>query len=383
MHLTTTGSIGTRAAGRPGRRGRDSHRPHRARSDGDEPVGEACVGHTRRPLTPGDIDRAAVALIRRRGREILATARHYAYNLDDAYPARTRDPADEGAHDKRGRPRALAQDRCDPHYCCQREKCFHGLSVPTMKSRLANPPINPPQVKPKHAATGPSSSGVTSMPTSAEINPNRIFSNPMPCRVASRRLTSSLRSSTVTAISTPILTSAQMEKNGRRLSPSRASECTTTAATPARMPRPRAAAQASPRSGMSGCARSTGRGGSSDIERQRWHGYGSEPRSGSSSRPVAPGCRQARGLRGAAPARAPLADHRRRPSPRAADRARDHARPGGAPPTAAPGRRGARAAENRRRHALQLRAEGHSYWEICDITGWTYTKVQGPIWLGV
>jgi hypothetical protein len=49
-------------------------------------------------------------------------------------------------------------------------------------------------------------------------------------------------------------------------------------------------------------------------------------------------------LRPPAPARAPLADYRRRPARRAPD-ARNHTRPGRAPRTATPRRRGARAAE--------------------------------------
>jgi hypothetical protein len=84
MHLTATIAIGTQAAGRPARRGRAAQRLDRACSNGEEPVGEPYLGHKRRPPARGDIDHVAVDLIRRRGREILATARRYAYNLDDA-----------------------------------------------------------------------------------------------------------------------------------------------------------------------------------------------------------------------------------------------------------------------------------------------------------
>jgi Sigma-70 region 2 len=88
MHLTTTNASGTRAARRGPSRGRcDSQRLGRTCSSGDAPVGEACLGHKRRRPTRGDIDRVAVDLIQRRGREILATARRYASNLDDAEDA--------------------------------------------------------------------------------------------------------------------------------------------------------------------------------------------------------------------------------------------------------------------------------------------------------
>jgi hypothetical protein len=90
MHLTTTVAIGTQAAGRPARRGRDAQRLDRACSNGEAPVAEPYVGHKRRPPARGDIDRVAVDLIRRRGREILAMARRYAYNLDDADDAHQR-----------------------------------------------------------------------------------------------------------------------------------------------------------------------------------------------------------------------------------------------------------------------------------------------------
>ena len=30
--------------------------------------------------------------------------------------------------------------------------------------------------------------------------------------------------------------------------------------------------------------------------------------------------------------------------------------------------------------ALWLKALGHSYEEICEVTGWTYTKVCGSVW---
>lgn len=49
--------------------------------------GEGVLGRERRQAARGHSDRAAVDLIRRRGREILATARRYASNLDDAEDA--------------------------------------------------------------------------------------------------------------------------------------------------------------------------------------------------------------------------------------------------------------------------------------------------------
>jgi RNA polymerase sigma factor (sigma-70 family) len=50
----------------------------------EPPTGAPSADHGRvRPLRP-EVDRAAVDLIRRRGREILGTARRYAANLDDA-----------------------------------------------------------------------------------------------------------------------------------------------------------------------------------------------------------------------------------------------------------------------------------------------------------
>lgn len=50
-------------------------------------MGEACLGHKRGRPTRGDIDQVAVDLIQRRGRGILATARRYASNIDDAEAA--------------------------------------------------------------------------------------------------------------------------------------------------------------------------------------------------------------------------------------------------------------------------------------------------------
>jgi hypothetical protein len=84
MHLITTNAIGTQAAGRPAVAVATPNGLDRACSNSEAPVGEPCVGHKRRPPARGDIDQVAVDLIRRRGREILATARRYAYNLDDA-----------------------------------------------------------------------------------------------------------------------------------------------------------------------------------------------------------------------------------------------------------------------------------------------------------
>jgi RNA polymerase sigma factor (sigma-70 family) len=45
------------------------------------------MGRERRTLARGDIDQAAIDLIRHRGREILARARRYAYKLDEAEDA--------------------------------------------------------------------------------------------------------------------------------------------------------------------------------------------------------------------------------------------------------------------------------------------------------
>jgi Sigma-70 region 2 len=87
MHMTRTNASATEAAQPAARRGRAAKRRDRSCSNGGAPVGQACVGQERRQPARGDIDRAAIDLIRRRGREILATARRYAANLDDAEDA--------------------------------------------------------------------------------------------------------------------------------------------------------------------------------------------------------------------------------------------------------------------------------------------------------
>jgi RNA polymerase sigma factor (sigma-70 family) len=87
MHMTRTNASATEAAQPAARRGRAAKRRDRSCSNGGAPVGQACVGQVHRPPVRGDIDQAAIALIRRHGREILATARRYASNLDDAEDA--------------------------------------------------------------------------------------------------------------------------------------------------------------------------------------------------------------------------------------------------------------------------------------------------------
>jgi hypothetical protein len=81
-------------------------------------LGAAGAGRERARPTRGAIDQAALDLIRRRGREILATARRYAQALDDADDAYQRglDPVQKGAEHARGGARAVAQDRGHPHY---------------------------------------------------------------------------------------------------------------------------------------------------------------------------------------------------------------------------------------------------------------------------
>jgi Sigma-70 region 2 len=64
--------------------GRRGPRRQHGGSGGEAPVDAAGVGRERPRRPRREVDQAARDLIRRRGREILATARRYAQNLDDA-----------------------------------------------------------------------------------------------------------------------------------------------------------------------------------------------------------------------------------------------------------------------------------------------------------
>src|SRR5687768_13077973 len=82
MQRTTTNASGTPTSRGFSRRPRTARRPQRL--SGGQPLDEPQHG-CERPRAPRRvIERAAVDLIRRRGREILGTARRYASNLDDA-----------------------------------------------------------------------------------------------------------------------------------------------------------------------------------------------------------------------------------------------------------------------------------------------------------
>jgi RNA polymerase sigma factor (sigma-70 family) len=82
MHRTTTNASGTPTSRGFSRRPRTARRPQRF--SGGQPLGEPHHGCERPRAPRRDIERMAVDLIRRRGREILGTARRYASNLDDA-----------------------------------------------------------------------------------------------------------------------------------------------------------------------------------------------------------------------------------------------------------------------------------------------------------